>query len=80
MGAAEDRDQHKKLDPETSERFTRIETLLAQVLGELRTKRRTKAKRTRSVAERSLALAEAYNPTEFEIAAARRALARKRRK
>jgi hypothetical protein len=77
MGAAENRDSETE-DVETSERLTRIEVLLAQLLGEIRAKRRSAAKSKRSVAQKSLAAAQALKPTEFEIAAARRALARRK--
>ena len=77
MGAAEDK-HSTSADPEAADRLTRIEVLLAQLLGEIRTKRRAAAKRTRSIGQKSLAAAQAIKPTEFEIAAARRALARRK--
>ena len=66
-------------DPEMAERLARIEALLSQVLHELRTRRRSVSKKTRTVAARASAAAmDLYKPTEMEIAAARRALRRKR--
>ena len=66
---------------ETAPRLARIEGLLAEVLRELRGRRRRAGKRTRSVAERS-AIAAAndtkYVPTELDKAAARKALRRYR--
>jgi len=66
-------------DPETNARLANIESLLAQILRELHKKRRGVAKRKRTISDRTLraALAETrYKPTELEIAAARKALAR----
>jgi hypothetical protein len=66
---------------ETALRLAAIEGLLNQVLQELRRRRRSGAKRVRSVQERCLLAAmeeTVYKPTELQIAAARRALGRKR--
>jgi hypothetical protein len=65
---------------DTAERLANIEALLDQVLKELRGRRRTAAKRTRTVGERALAAALKHpdQPTELEIATARRALRRHR--
>ena len=64
---------------DTAERLTNIECLLEQVLRELRGRRRAGVKRTRTVAERALLAVQSnpeYQPTELQIAAARRALRR----
>lgn len=62
-------------DHETTVRLARMEALLMQMLHEQRCRRRTTAKRTRSIGDRTLhaAMAETkYKPTDLEIAAARR--------
>jgi len=66
------------VDSELSARLTDLESLLTQVLKELRGRKTRGAKRSRSVAERATERAELrYKPTELQIAAAKRALARK---
>lgn len=69
----------RPMDGETAERFARIEGLLAQVLRELRNRKRTAAKRTRTASERAATAAAndtQYAPTELDMAAAKRALRR----
>jgi len=58
-------------------RLARIESLVDEVLRELRASRRRGIKRGRSIAQRA-ADAVRYQPTELQIAAARRALSRRR--
>lgn len=69
-------------DPQTAVRLAHIESLLMQVLRELRARRSRAAKRTRTVAERAYdrAVASPIQPTELQRAAARRAIARVRRR
>jgi hypothetical protein len=66
---------------ETADRLARIEGALAEVLRELRARKRRSSKRAKSVGE-SAAMAAAndtkYAPTELDKAAARRALRRYR--
>ena len=66
------------IDPDTNARLARIEGLMEQVLRELRERRRRGAKRARSIADR-IASEVRYQPTELQIAAARRALLKRRK-
>ena len=66
------------IDPDTNARLARIEGLMEQVLRELRERRRRGAKRARSIADQ-IASEVRYQPTELQIAAARRALLKRRK-
>jgi hypothetical protein len=66
------------IDPDTNTRLARIEGLMEQVLRELRERRRRGAKRARSIADQ-IASEVRYQPTELQIAAARRALLKRRK-
>jgi hypothetical protein len=68
---------HPVIDADTNARLARIESLMNQVLSELRARRRRGIKRGRSLVQRA-ADAVRYQPTELQIAAARRALSRRR--
>ena len=61
----------------TEERLERIERLLEELVRRKRAGKRAGTKRGRSVAERAAAGLQ-YRPNEIQIAAASRALARKR--
>ena len=65
------------IDPETNARLARIESLMNEVLVELRARRRRGIKRARNVVQRAADTVR-YQPTELQIAAARRALSRRR--
>lgn len=60
-------------DLDSTVRLARIEGLMEQVLRELRGRRQRGVKRGRTVVQRAAA-AITYQPTELQMAAARRAL------
>lgn len=69
----------EEIDPGIAVRLTRIELMLKQALDELFASKRRGAKRGRSTSARAYDAVVSdpnYKPTELQVAAARRALAR----
>lgn len=64
------------IDADTNARLATIESLMNEVLRELRARRRRGIKRGRTVVQRA-ANEVRYQPTELQVAAARRALSRR---
>jgi hypothetical protein len=72
---ASEHDDARRMDSETAQRFAHLETMLTEILRELRGRRTRAAKRTRTIRHQRVAEVT-YKPTDIDVAKAKKIMKR----